>query len=120
MYSYVLNNPLSKTDPTGMNACGTSNKDSRCTVTVTLQDRNKVNGHYSDQFSNLKGNLLDVAPAQVTNLVAFSPTIRVRKVGDKLVVEAENGTWSVADPDEHPSVRILSTWTDAQVPAPCR
>ena len=66
MYSYVLNNPLSKTDPTGMNACGTSNKDSSCTVTVTLQDRKKVNGHYSDQFSNLKGNGDYNATATVT------------------------------------------------------
>ncbi|MGC8551181.1 MAG: hypothetical protein ACP5M4_16010, partial [Acidobacteriaceae bacterium] len=66
MYVYVLDNPLSKTDPTGMNACGTSNKDSSCTVTVTLQDRKKVNGHYSDQFSNLKGNGDYNATATVT------------------------------------------------------
>jgi hypothetical protein len=64
--------------------------------------------------------LLDVAPAQVTNLVAFSPTIRVRKAGDKLVVETDSGTWSVTDAELYPHVRILSTWTDAQVPATCR
>ena len=40
MYSYVLNNPLNKTDPTGMNACGTNN-DSSCKVTVTIQDRTR-------------------------------------------------------------------------------
>jgi RHS repeat-associated protein len=53
MYAYVLNNPLNKTDPTGMNACGTNN-DSSCKVTVTILDRNKdSNGHYNDQFSGL-------------------------------------------------------------------
>jgi hypothetical protein len=29
LYAYVNNNPLNKTDPTGMNACGTNN-DSSC------------------------------------------------------------------------------------------
>jgi RHS repeat-associated protein len=36
MYAYVNNNSLNKTDPTGMNACGTNN-DSSCKVTVTIQ-----------------------------------------------------------------------------------
>lgn len=72
------------------------------------------------QKTELLNNLLNVTAAQVTNLVAFSPTIWVRKVGNKLVIETENGTWSVADPDEHPNVRVFSTWTDARVPAPCR
>ncbi len=66
MYSYVLDNPLSKTDPTGMNACGTKN-DSSCTVTVTLQDRTKgANGQYNDKWSNLKGNGDYNATATVT------------------------------------------------------
>ena len=52
MYVYVLDNPLSKTDPTGMNACGTSN-DSTCHVTVTIRDRPKgANGQYNDQFAH--------------------------------------------------------------------
>jgi hypothetical protein len=53
MYAYVLNNPLNKTDPTGMNACGTNN-DSTCHVTITIQDRSKdANGHYNDQFTGV-------------------------------------------------------------------
>ncbi|HVB58032.1 MAG TPA: hypothetical protein VNE63_16605 [Candidatus Acidoferrales bacterium] len=64
--------------------------------------------------------LLGVAPAQVTGLIALSPTIRVRKIGDKLIIETHNGTWSVVDPDHYPNVRILSTWTEAQVPSVCR
>ena len=35
MYAYVNNNPLNKTDPTGMNACGTSD-DSTCHATNTM------------------------------------------------------------------------------------
>ena len=55
MYAYVNNNPLNKTDPTGMNACGTNN-DSTCHVTITIADRTKdANGNYNDQFAGLKG-----------------------------------------------------------------
>ena len=64
--------------------------------------------------------VLGLAAAQVTNLIAFSPTIRVRKVGVNLVVETDSGTWNITDADEHPNVRVFSTWTDAQVPAICR
>jgi RHS repeat-associated protein len=55
-YTYVNNNPLNHTDPTGMNACGTSN-DSSCKVTVTFTDRSKdKNGNYNDKYAGLKGN----------------------------------------------------------------
>jgi hypothetical protein len=54
MYAYVLNNPLNKTDPTGMNACGTKN-DSDCKVTITISDRSKdAKGKYNDQFTDVK------------------------------------------------------------------
>ncbi len=54
MYAYVNNNPLNKTDPTGMNACGT-NDDSPCKVTVTIADRIKdANGNYNDKFTDEK------------------------------------------------------------------
>jgi hypothetical protein len=76
--------------------------------------------HLSTHQTEPLDKLLAVASAQVTNLIAFSPTIRVRKVGDKLVVETNSDTWSVADAEEHPTVRIFSTRTDAQVPALCR
>lgn len=64
--------------------------------------------------------VLGLAPAQVTNLIAFSPSIRVRKTGSKLVVETDSGTWSIADTERNPNVRIFSVWADAQVPAACR
>jgi RHS repeat-associated protein len=66
MYAYVNNNPLNKTDPTGMNACGT-NSDSSCQVTVTIQDRSKdSNGHYNDQYTGVKGESNYNATASVT------------------------------------------------------
>jgi RHS repeat-associated protein len=54
MYAYVNNNPLNKTDPTGMNACGTKD-DSSCKVTITIRDRSTgANGKYNDQFTGVK------------------------------------------------------------------
>ncbi|MDE3186078.1 MAG: PD40 domain-containing protein [Acidobacteriota bacterium] len=76
--------------------------------------------HLSTHQTESLDKLLDVVPAQVTNLIAFSPTIRVRKLGDKLVVETNSGTWSIADAEQHPVVRVFSTWTDAQMPTTCR
>jgi len=64
--------------------------------------------------------ILGLPPAQVTNLIAFSPAIRVRKAGGILVVENSSGTWNIPDADEHPNVSVFSTWTNAQVPAVCR
>jgi RHS repeat-associated protein len=53
-YAYVNNNPLNKTDPTGMNACG-QDFDAGCNVTIKIQDR-KMNdfGNYTDEFTNVK------------------------------------------------------------------
>jgi RHS repeat-associated protein len=66
MYAYVNNNPLNKTDPTGMNACGTNN-DSTCHVTITIKDRSRdANGKYNDQFAGLKGQAGYNATATVT------------------------------------------------------
>ena len=76
--------------------------------------------HLNSHQTETLDKLLDVAPAQVTNLIAFSSAIRVRKEGDKLIVETNSKTWSVPDAEEHPTVRIFSTRTDAQVPASCR
>ncbi|MDR3746085.1 MAG: RHS repeat-associated core domain-containing protein [Acidobacteriaceae bacterium] len=53
-YGYVNNNPMNHTDPTGMNACGTSD-DKTCKVTITITARKKnAKGKYDDGFTNLK------------------------------------------------------------------
>jgi len=68
MYAYVLNNPLNKTDPTGMNACGTNN-DSTCHVTITIKDRSTDSkGNYNDGFTGVKnqGNYNATASVSVT------------------------------------------------------
>ena len=55
MYAYVNNNPLNKTDPTGMNPCGTKS-DADCHVTITFTSRTKdANGNYNDSFKGEKG-----------------------------------------------------------------
>lgn len=64
--------------------------------------------------------VLDVAPERVTHLVAFSPTIQVRKSGSKLIVETEHGTWDIDDAEPYPHVRILTTWSKSKVPLTCR
>lgn len=76
----------------------------------------QLSTHQSEPLDKLLG----VASVQVTNLIAFSPAIRVRKAGGKLVVETDGDTWSITDAAEHPIVHVFSTWTDAQVPATCR
>jgi len=68
MYAYVNNNPLNKTDPTGMNACGTNN-DSTCHVTITIKDRSRDSkGNYNDGFTGVKnqGNYNATATVSVT------------------------------------------------------
>jgi RHS repeat-associated protein len=68
MYAYVNNNPLNKTDPTGMNACGTNN-DSTCHVTITIKDRSTDSkGNYNDGFTGVKnqGNYNATATVSVT------------------------------------------------------
>jgi hypothetical protein len=70
MYAYVNNNPLNKTDPTGMNACGTNN-DSTCHVTVTIRDRARdANGNYNDDFA--KANIAHQSDYNATAVVGVN------------------------------------------------
>lgn len=72
--------------------------------------------HRSKRLDKVMG----VDPGRVTHLVAFSPTIQVRKSGNKLIVETQHGTWNIVDPEDYPNVRVFSTWTDSQLPPGCR
>ena len=109
MYTYVNNNPLNKTDPTGMNACGTNN-DSGCQVTVTLQDRTKdANGHYNDQFAGRKGNGDYNATATVSvNGTVVGTFLASTVPSGPGLAKIENGTYSgtLGSHDGHAAIRI--------------
>ncbi len=57
MYSYVLNSPVTLTDPTGMNACNSKDKSTtECEVAIQIQNRHKNSkGQYDDQFTGVEG-----------------------------------------------------------------
>ncbi|HEU4635760.1 MAG TPA: RHS repeat-associated core domain-containing protein, partial [Edaphobacter sp.] len=109
MYAYVLNNPLNKTDPTGMNACGTNN-DSGCKVTVTLQDRTKdANGHYNDQFAGQKGDASYNATATVSvNGKVVGTFIASTVPSGPGLATLQNGTYNgtLGFHDGHAAIRI--------------
>jgi RHS repeat-associated protein len=96
MYAYVNNNPLNKTDPTGMNACGTNN-DSTCKVTVTIQDRSKdANGHYNDQYTGIKnsGNYNATAVVSVNGKETGTFLVKTTPSDSSKSATIANGTYS--------------------------
>jgi RHS repeat-associated protein len=95
-YSYVDNNPLNHTDPTGMNACGTSN-DSNCKVTITITDRTKdKNGNYNDNYSGVKGqaNYNATATVSVNGKEAGTFLVKTTPSDPKAAATIANGTYS--------------------------
>lgn len=64
--------------------------------------------------------LFDVNPDQVTNLVAFSPSISVRELADYLIVQTGNGSWSLPNAGKYSDVRVLPASADPQIPSACR
>jgi RHS repeat-associated protein len=118
MYAYVLNNPLSKTDPTGMNACGTNN-DSSCKVTVTITDRSKdANGNYNDKYAGLKGNgsYNAVATVSVNGKVTGTFLGDTLSSGGKFATIA-NGTYDGVLHNHHgdpnkPSIELMTGGTN--------
>jgi len=114
MYAYVLNNPLNKTDPTGMNACGTNN-DSSCKVTVTITDRSKdANGNYNDKYAGLKGNgsYNATATVSVNGKVTGTFLADTTSSGGKFAT-IQNGTYDGVLHNHHgdpnkPSIELMS------------
>jgi RHS repeat-associated protein len=115
LYAYVNNNPLSHTDPTGMNDCGTKD-DSSCHVTITIQDRSKdKNGNYNDQYAGLKGNGSYNATATVSiNGKDTGQTFLVDTVssGDGKFATIQNGTYDGVLHNHHgdpnkPSIELM-------------
>jgi RHS repeat-associated protein len=95
-YTYALNNPLKVVDPDGRNACGT-NDDSKCKVTVTLQDRPKdKNGNYNDQFTGVRNQQEYNATATVSVNGTIVGTFLARTIpsdSDRFAT-IQNGTYS--------------------------
>jgi len=113
MYAYVNNNPLNKTDPTGMNACGTKD-DSSCKVTITIRDRSKdAKGNYNDGFTGVKnqGNYNASAVVNVngkdvgTFLIKTTPSDS--NSGAPLAAGVYGGT--LTDHNGHLAIRIQPT-----------
>jgi RHS repeat-associated protein len=112
MYAYVDNNPLSHTDPTGMNACGTSD-DSSCTVTVTITSRSKdAAGNYNDDFTGVKNqkNYNAVAVVSVNGKQGGTFLVKTTPSADRFATLA-NGTYSatLTTHSGHPALRLQPT-----------
>ncbi len=96
LYTYVGNDPLDKTDPTGMNACGGSD-DSKCVVTIAIADRTKNDaGKYNDQFTGVKGqaNYNATATVSVNGKVAGTFLVKTTPSDSSKFATVANGTYS--------------------------
>ncbi len=98
---------------------------SQCVVYVTGKDYLDARQHPA-QFLNLKthktgtlDSLLGLTPQQVTNLVAISGAIRVRRIGTDLRVESGTGQWSIPNADERSRIQIFPR-QPSETPESCR
>jgi hypothetical protein len=97
----------------------------QCIVYVTGKDYLDARKHPA-RFLNLKTHetgaldtLLGLTPQQVTNLVAISGAIRVRRRATDLLVESGAGVWPIPNADGQSRVQILPTPT-SETPESCR
>jgi len=98
---------------------------SQCIVYVTGKDYLDARKHPA-RFLNLKTHdtgaldvLLGLTPDQVTNLVAISGSIRVRRRGADMLVESGTNMWSIPNADGHRRVQILPR-PASEAPQSCR
>jgi hypothetical protein len=97
----------------------------QCIVYVTGKDYVDARQNPA-RFLNLKTHdtgtldkLLGLTPQQVTNLVAISGSIRVRRQGADVVVESGAGVWSIRTFDGQSRVQILPR-PASETPESCR
>ena len=96
LYTYVANDPLDKTDPSGMNACGGSD-DSKCVVTITIADRSKDDaGKYNDKFTGVKSqaNYNATATVSVNGKVSGTFLVKTTPSDPSKSATIANGTYS--------------------------
>lgn len=98
---------------------------SQCVVYVTGKDYVDARQHPA-RFLNLKTHdtgtldtLLGLTPQQVTNLVAISGAVRVRRQGTELLVESGAGRWSIPHANDETRVRVLRR-PPSETPESCR
>jgi RHS repeat-associated protein len=96
LYTYVGNDPLDKTDPSGRNACGNSD-DSSCKVTITIKDRTKDDsGKYNDTFTKIKGqeNYNGIAAVTVNEVPTGRFLVKTTPSDSNSSATLANGTYS--------------------------
>jgi RHS repeat-associated protein len=95
-YAYVNNNPITNIDPTGRNACGTSD-DGTCKVIVTIKDRAKdTGGNYNDSYTSVNSQNHYNALATVTVNGSITGTFLVKTTPSDSSTSATiaNGTYA--------------------------
>ena len=115
--TYVGNDPLDKTDPTGMNACSGSD-DSKCVVTIAIADRTKNDaGKYNDQFTGVKGqaNYNATATVSVNGKAAGTFLVKTPPSDSSKFATVANGTYS-GTLDKHKGQLVIALNQRQNVP----
>lgn len=64
--------------------------------------------------------LLGIPSGRTTDLVAFSPTIWVQRLGNELEAESPSGSWEISNVDQNTYVQVISPLAGKRAPLTCR